>query len=198
MIRIKYKTHNIGGLFLGTLFIGIFLESILIQFKLVDISIASVIYIYSLLVGSVFPDIDHEQSYISNRLKLLSSIVRSKFKHRGFTHSLLIVYFLLLFGLVFNIILKLFYSELFIDFHIYILAVEYGFFIGYISHLFFDMFNPTGICLLYPSSKRYRLPLSPIIKFGSLLEYSLGRFLYVLTFILFCIYSYVLLLFIFQ
>ena len=50
-------------------------------------SYMSLLVSYSgVIIGSVLPDIDEENSYIGNRFKLFSIVISSLIKHRGITH----------------------------------------------------------------------------------------------------------------
>ena len=54
----------------------------------------------ALAVGSLLPDIDHPQSVIGKRHKVVSNVTRTAFGHRGVTHSFIgifVVYGLMLF-----------------------------------------------------------------------------------------------------
>ncbi|WP_077152488.1 metal-dependent hydrolase [Paraclostridium sordellii] len=188
MILITYKTHNIGGLFIGTLFIGLNINYIFTHFNIFTILILLILYIYSLYIGSLFPDIDHPKSYLDRRYPLLSNLINNKFHHRGFTHSLLFIYLLIFIFLLVSIFLKIFYPRVYIILGIYIFTIECGFILGCLSHIIFDMFNPSGVCLFYPYIKKYRLPLAPTIKLNSTCEKNLYTFLSFSTYILYIMY----------
>lgn len=91
-----------------------------------------VIFTIGILIGSLFPDIDIPQSYISKRLKYLSVIFSSLFKHRGPTHFILF-YFIILEVLSF------------IDMNYTVKIYLNGFFIGCIFHIFGDAVTNNGI-----------------------------------------------------
>ncbi|WP_442970750.1 metal-dependent hydrolase [Romboutsia sp. CE17] len=191
MILITYKTHSAGGFFIGTLFIAIPFKYILINYSILQILILLILYIYSLDIGSLFPDIDHPQSYLGKRYSLISNLIHKKFSHRGFTHSLLFIYLLIFLSLVFNLSIRLFYHSFYAYFKIYIFSIQIGFILGCISHIFFDMFNPTGVYLLYPHMKKYRLPLAPKIIINTPDEKQLCEYLSILSSILSFVYFYV-------
>lgn len=190
MILITYKTHSVGALFIGMLFLGFPFSYILTYFNLYDICIILSLYIVSLYLGSLFPDIDHPKSYLGSKLSIISKFISSKFAHRSFTHSILLIYCLILLFTLIGIILKIFYPYIYSAINIYLFTIECGFVIGCLSHIFFDMFNPSGVCIFYPSTKRYRLPLAPAIKLHSSCEKNLRSFLSFLTYILFIFYLY--------
>lgn len=167
-----------------------FLNCIISNFNLVEISIIILFYFYFLKLGSIFPDIDCPQSYIGKKFPFISKIINNKFHHRGFTHSILFIYFLLLLCFLINIIFKIFYPYIFTLINNYIFTIYYGFILGCISHIFLDIFNSNGVCLLYPSDKKYRLPLAPVIKVNSKSEKGLNYFLNFLTDILIVIYIF--------
>ena len=177
-------------MFIGTLFIGLLLKFSLTHFKIIDLFIILILYIKSIKIGSLFPDIDHPKSYLGKRFPFISKKINSIFHHRGFTHSLLFIYSLILVFMLISIFLKIFYSYIYFYINIYIFSIEFGFILGCISHIFFDMFNPSGVSLLYPSTKKYRLPLAPSIRCNSNGEKTLATFLIFLTYSLFIIYSF--------
>lgn len=86
------------------------------------------------LIGSIFPDIDNSGSYMGKLSAPVSTVLcaiggkmgKSGYNHRGILHDP-IVYLL---GLV---LCYLYFTPMI------------GFFIGCLSHLFLDMFNPKGV-----------------------------------------------------
>ena len=132
----KYKTHLVGGLLLGTATVGV-------ASGLAGGEVASpeLIYIGGALAGSLFPDIDHKGSYIGRRMKITSGIVSSFFKHRGATHSPIIMG-----GFVYLLYLL---SRAFFPLDIIPILLS-GFFVGIMSHILLDMITKGGVPLLYP------------------------------------------------
>jgi inner membrane protein len=116
------------------------------------------------MIASLFPDLDHPQSFISRgNWAILSTITTSVTEHRGATHTLLGA-FVFTFGAAIGFIV--FNTNL-----IYILA----FLFGYMTHLFADLLTITEIKLFYPfSNKKYGLG---IIRTGSNAEFWLQRLL---------------------
>jgi inner membrane protein len=112
----------------------------------------------SIVVGSVFPDIDivcqkwGDYAYLKN--------------HRGVTHSII--------GLgISSVIIGLFLKLLYADAGIY--SLIFWALLGGISHLFFDIFNSYGAKVLWPLSKR-KYSLGLIVAFdpvftGTLIGY---------------------------
>jgi inner membrane protein len=122
----KGKTHIIGGLAIS---------SVLLYCNKTyhwDLPVTSFDYITASVLGSLLPDIDHKKS-------LLGSIFHLPIKHRTLTHSLLFLFITSIIVLQFN------------------LSIALGLFVGISSHLFLDMLpvRSKGICLFYPSKKRY-------------------------------------------
>lgn len=78
-----YKTHIAGGLALG------YIAFSKVPMFNVDMTQSKTLIIITsgLVVGSLFPDIDHKNSYLSRKIKPLSFITSKLFKHREFTHS---------------------------------------------------------------------------------------------------------------
>ncbi|GAA0713291.1 metal-dependent hydrolase [Paraclostridium ghonii] len=190
MILIRYNTHITCGLFIGMLSLSPFLNYIILNFNILELSILLIFYFYFLNLGSIFPDIDCPQSYIGKKFPFISKLINTKFHHRGFTHSILFIYFLVLLSFLINIVFKISYPYIFVLINNYILMIYYGFILGCISHILFDMFNSNGVCLLYPSNQKYRLPLAPVIKVNSKSEKALNSFLSFLTDILIIIYIF--------
>lgn len=85
------KTHTSFALSLGLLPICIY-PNIIIQDELP-------LYIGSLTLGALIPDIDEPQSYIGRKIPFLPRIIKYLFGHRGITHQF--VFFLILFISVF-------------------------------------------------------------------------------------------------
>ncbi len=94
------------------------------------------------LIGSIFPDIDNPNSYIGKLTTPVSTVIghiseafgKTGSHHRGVLHDLSVY----VAGLVLS---YMYFSPLI------------GFFIGCLSHLFLDMFNPMGIPVLFGVSK---------------------------------------------
>lgn len=94
-----------------------------------------------LCVGSLLPDIDHQNSLFGKYIPLINRL----FKHRGFTHSLI---FVILCGLL-NIWLC----------------------IGVIVHILFDMLTRNGVEFFYPYRMKIRIPIvSNWVSTGGLFE----------------------------
>ncbi len=115
-------------------------------------------------VGSVLPDIDVYSGSIATKITFASGKNRY-LKHRGIMHSLTVplliaVIYFALFG---NMLILPFVS-------------------GYISHLFLDMFNPSGIPLFSPFyGKKIKFPYT--VKTGSTQDYVLSVLFYGLFFL---------------
>jgi len=85
-----------------------------------------------LLLGSVLPDVDSSRTLVGRILNPISYLIRSRFAHRTITHSWIPLLFL------FNLYLTT--REHFVLF----------FLLGYISHIFLDMLNTSGVAFFYP------------------------------------------------
>lgn len=103
------------------------------------------------LVGSLFPDIDHQRSYISHKVPVASLAASTVFKHRGFLHSPV---FILLAGILLTA-----GSGTMLSGSQLLLANQFlaGFIPGMLSHIILDTFNKQGIPWLWPYRKRFRL-----------------------------------------
>lgn len=142
----KGKTHVIGGLALGYLAF----ENIEILNVNLDVKTVFITANIGLIIGALLPDIDHEESMLSLRIKPISFITSKLFKHRVQTHSIIgSISMILLIGTILNLLriegpVKL----------IFLKALS----IGIASHILFDMLTFKGVALFYPfTKKRIRL-----------------------------------------
>ena len=127
-----YKTHIVGGIVLAGVIHQHFFTLSELQFTC---------YYIGATVGSLLPDIDHPQSFISQQMRLLHYPFQ-RLGHRKGTHSLLAL------AIVFEIMYLLFGKN----------YVGLGVVLGYLSHLLLDMLNPRGVPLLYPFTKyKYKI-----------------------------------------
>lgn len=94
------------------------------------------------IIGTLLPDIDLLGSYIGKRLRVFS-IILLPFKHRGLFHSLTLAIILFFIRVPLLIIL------------------------GFIGHLFLDMFSHAGIKIFWPLKYKARF----IIKNSFIFEY---------------------------
>ena len=111
------------------------------------------IYIFFafVLLGTLIPDIDSENSLINSKIPIIPRILAIFLKHRGIFHS---IYLAILFsGLIWFFISK-----------------PYGFalFVGYSSHLMIDGFTRDGVNLLHPLSQ---LKIEGPIETGKIVEH---------------------------
>ncbi len=105
-------------------------------------------------VGALLPDIDHGNATIRQRLGIVGDVALFWLKHRGPTHSLLMLIAVAALGLHFH--------------PIYGLAVA----VGYGSHIMGDMMTRAGIVLFWPvwDGKVYLLPPGFRLTTGALVE----------------------------
>lgn len=139
----NYITHSIGGIGAGLLALSATGSG--------SNEIAQVAIISGALVGSLFPDIDHQQSYISHKAPVASLAASTVFKHRGFLHSPV---FILLAGILLTA-----GSRTMLSGSQLLLVNQFitGFLLGMLSHIILDTFNKQGIPWLWPHKKRFRL-----------------------------------------
>lgn len=148
-----YKTHIIGGTALAVL---------VHKYGLNMPELEMIGYYTGAMIGSLLPDLDHPNSWISRNTFILYYPFH-KLGHRKATHSLLAVILLL-------IVLSLFFG---------INNIVLGIVLGYLSHLILDMFNPLGVPLLYPLIKdKYKIGK---IRTGESGEYIVVVLLIILT-----------------
>lgn len=110
-------------------------------------------------VGSLAPDIDHPKSVVGRMIPAVSIPLSAVFGHRGITHSLLAVGLCVWGGV---------WAQETLPPSGVLGSALLGFLLGYLSHLLADAFNPSGVPLLYPSRKRFRLPIT--VPTGGVLE----------------------------
>ncbi len=94
-----------------------------------------IVFLFLVLLGSIFPDIDDGKSKMKKASGIIGSIISYLFKHRGIFHS--IIFALGLFVLFF-----FFWNSYY----------AFAILIGYCSHLFGDLITPMGIRIFYPLS----------------------------------------------
>lgn len=141
------KTHLKGGLIVSLLSNPIILETIPNKNLLYKILMASV-YVSGSCVGSLLPDIDMKNSYISRTIPIIYKIYGKRFKHRGFTHSILAVF-------IFYLWVRLVSSLTAGDPGISLFIT--GALIGCISHIVLDLFTVEGVNLFSPMKKNISL-----------------------------------------
>ncbi len=90
------------------------------------------------LCAAVLPDIDHPESWITQRVDPLR-IVSKTFRHRTFTHGLLMA--------------ALLYVVLFVALPVPLWLAS-GIFVGWMSHWIIDLTNPAGVMLFWPFPTR--------------------------------------------
>ena len=90
------------------------------------------------LMGALLPDLDHPNSTLGKRFKVLSYPICAIFGHRGITHSLIAVAAV---GYAAYTLQSIMVSWLAM---------------GYLLHLLGDYLTPSGVPLLYPFKKNYR------------------------------------------
>ncbi len=93
--------------------------------------------------GGLLPDLDHPQSWVGRRLRILSRPLAAVFGHRGATHSLLAVL-----G-----------TSLLLHAHGVSRAVSEPLVVGYLSHLGADLLTPAGLPLAWPLRGSVAVPL---------------------------------------
>lgn len=135
------QTHSSGGFLIALITLNAFIMNYLIKYNISYGLLSIAIYFYASHIGSLFPDIDMKGSFISKSHPLIHKIFGKRFRHRGFTHSLLAMIILYIF-------IKNFIQISNED--IIIISMCYGFFIGYASHLILDLITKEGVELLYP------------------------------------------------
>lgn len=128
----NYKTHLNGGIVAG----------LYVVCKMQDLTLVSTgLFLSTVAIGSLLPDIDHKNSYIGSKTKGLSKAINKLAGHRKLFHAPLL--YLLLYSLGLGICKEN------IDF-----MVVNGLFLGILSHLILDSFTIGGLPWFYPFSKQ--------------------------------------------
>ena len=100
-------------------------------------------HIFNLGLIDIIKDFKSIPKYIVSIVVLIIlSFMSSKTPHRSFTHSIIAL-------IIFSSVVKFGFNN----------EVLFPFVIGYFSHIFLDIFNMSGISLLYPIRKRMRFNL---------------------------------------
>ncbi|MCC0636784.1 MULTISPECIES: metal-dependent hydrolase [unclassified Clostridioides] len=135
------ETHERGGYILALLILPFINNIYLVKYDTTYKIVLIIIYIYFAYLGSLFPDIDMRGSYISKKFILIYKLFGSRFRHRGFTHSLLAL-----------LLISSFFKSLtiFTNNNIVFSCLSSGFIIGYFSHMCLDLITKEGIELFFP------------------------------------------------
>jgi len=145
-----WKTHLAFGGLIGLLLIPILKPS------------QPIIFFAIVLFASLLPDIDHPDSKLGRKVKIISKL----FKHRGFFHS------------IFGVAL---FTLPFLYFKLDLIAIPL--LIGYCSHLLGDLITLEGIMPFYP----LRISVKGFMRVNSWTE--TGIFVLLLIFIVFIVKS---------
>lgn len=93
------------------------------------------IFLAILLLGSLLPDIDEQNSKINRQSGFIGSIISFLTKHRGIFHSVFL-------AVLFFLLITIFWSNYY----------AWAMLVGYLSHLLGDALTPMGVHILYPLS----------------------------------------------
>lgn len=102
------------------------------------------------ITGGLLPDIDHPRSWVGRRLALIAWPMARLCGHRGVTHSLLAL--LAIAGLWWLVAHPQAPQRATVSLLLPML-------VGYLSHLLADFLTPAGVPLLWPSRRRFAVPL---------------------------------------
>ena len=109
-----------------------------LDYLLLDFMISEMVLFYpALLLGALYPDIDHPGSYLGRRFDFISKPINECYGHRTITHSL------------FLMTIVFFIAVLIWGVH----PALAGFTVGFLSHVLGDLTNGR-VQLLYPLNKR--------------------------------------------
>lgn len=151
---LNYITHSLGGVAVGMAVLGT---------TGIGDPIQQTTIMGAAVLGALFPDIDHKQSWMGHKAPIVAEIVSGLFKHRGFLHTPV---FIMAVWTVLTIGMQIWLEspdELYVA-----LLFRNAFISGMLSHLILDILNIQGIMWLWPVSKKRQHILS--IRTGSLGE----------------------------
>lgn len=138
------KTHKLGGVCAGTIASACMIQTPITTEKL----ILTGIVLGTSIIGSLLPDIDHTNSTMGKKHKIISKIINVLCGHRGMTHAPLFLSII--------IALLCFLARVLPDFtQLYAITAVFGLAVGFASHLLLDIITINGIPLFYPFSKKH-------------------------------------------
>lgn len=163
------ETHSKGGYILGLLLLPYIYNTFLVDYNLSYRVILLFIYAYFTHFGALVSDIDMKGSYISKRFPIVYKVFGKRFRHRGFTHSLIFV------GIIAFIGDTIIVSS---NDNIVFTCIFSGLLAGIISHICLDLITKEGVELFYPIEINFSiLP----IKTSSKTEKNINKFLSLLV-----------------
>ena len=142
------ETHIKGGYIFALLLLPYIYNNYITEYNFFYRVILLLIYAYFSNLGSLASDIDMKGSYISKRFPIIHKLMGKKLRHRGFTHSLIFLSFLIYFA---NAVL------LCSDYNIVFLCVFSGFTAGVFSHIILDLLTKEGVELFYPIQTNFSI-----------------------------------------
>lgn len=128
----NYKTHINGGIL-----VGLYANCQLANMPLMS----TAVFLGGAFVGSIFPDIDHRNSFIGKKTKGVSKAINKLAGHRKLFHAPLAYLFL------YSIVIGMFTDKLML------IGIK-GIFLGIFSHLVLDSLTIGGLPWFYPFSKK--------------------------------------------
>lgn len=159
------ETHSNGGYIIGLLLLPYIYKTFLLDYNLTYRIVLLFIYAYFTHFGALISDIDMKGSYISKRFPIIHKLFGKRFRHRGFTHSLLFVGIIAFIGNTITI------SS---NDNIVFTCIFSGILAGVISHILLDIITKEGVELFYPVEINFSiLP----IKTSSKTEKNFNKFL---------------------
>ena len=163
------ETHSKGGYIIALLLLPYIYDTFMMEYTLSYRIVLLFIYAYFTYLGSLLCDIDMKGSYISKRFPIIYKLFGKRFKHRGFTHSLLFIG-----GIAFLGDMVIVSS----DNNVVFTCIFSGILAGVISHIILDLITKEGVELFYPISINFSiLP----IKTSSKTEKNINKFLSLLV-----------------
>lgn len=159
------ETHSNGGYIVGLVLLPYIYNTFILDYNLPYRIVLLFIYAYFTDLGATISDIDMRGSSISKRFPIIYKIFGKRFRHRGFTHSLVFVVLVALVGQLVIVVSN--------D-NIVFTCIFSGLLAGVTSHIFLDLLTREGVELFYPITINFSiLP----IKTSSRTEKNINRLL---------------------
>ena len=147
------KTHMVGGIVIGVVGNQLLLQPTLTDMDSTTKFILAGGFIGASIIGSLYPDADHQGSFMGKRLIISNAIFRAlggvekrmskkapMFAHRGILHTPL---FVLLVTLLLSLLVPAIAHP-----------IVWGFGIGMLSHILLDMLTTSGVPVLFPLTRK--------------------------------------------
>lgn len=142
------ETHLKGGYITALLILPSLYNNFLLEYDFIYRIILLLVYLYFAKFGALVNDIDMRGSHISRRFPAIYKLFGKRFRHRGFTHSLI---FVILVAISSSFIIE------YTDSNIVFICLFAGLLAGIMSHICLDLITKEGIELFYPLKTNFSI-----------------------------------------